>query len=310
MPTIRGHLDTYSQLGNSDASSRHVKTTKSASHRQINNVSDVTMVRLKVSSKVGKTVDKICDKGNQLDDVYKTSGEAVFRAGVARQHYSDEDQADHKIYAGNCGEMADFTESILSAVNTDRQERGLNRIPVVFADWPGDHHFMMLGDPRAEPASSVVTVDGWVMRPSAHTLNNSAFQGSTVSSSTAILPSSYLGNSTAKRSMDSIEEEMFGHRLRSGDRREVYYDMAKTKIRNHEFKLWDHQYADNNASVVQYYQSPRTPAINFDFLPRAEKDRKSDIHQAARNSGLQRAVQGVPGMRDLAGMFAQIVLDR
>ncbi|MFP8967392.1 hypothetical protein ACKC9G_12490 [Pokkaliibacter sp. CJK22405] len=330
MPTLRGVMDTYAVYGNSEGPRRDIKATKTADYREVNQVTDATMVKLKISSKVGKTIDKLCDKGNQLDDVYATRGESSFRRGVIRNydvprnedsdddeslHYADMDMLDHKIMAGNCGEMGDFAESIVAAVNQDRVANGLPHIPAVYAEWPGDHHFMVLGDPREKPANECVTVDGWVMRPSAHTLDNSAFQsGTTYGSSTRQVSEDYLDKQFSKRSLNSIEREVLGDTLTNSQRREFYYDKAKEQIRNHEFKLWDHQYADANADVVQYYRSPRQEDINFDYLPRAEKNRKSDEHADARRSGLQRAVTGQPGMRDvavgLAGLVAGMVLDR
>ncbi|MFP8967386.1 hypothetical protein ACKC9G_12460 [Pokkaliibacter sp. CJK22405] len=295
--TVREGIIHYRETAHSGANNAAC-TKPNAQYRRINEATETTMGRLQLSSAVGKTIDSLCVKGNQLDDVYETHGEAKYRVSMLRRHKLSSNQHAHGLFAGYCGEMSGFAERILAAVMSDRRHanrkegQSFETPPITLASWEGDHAFAMLGDPRKDKQTTVVPVDGWVMRPAAHTLNNSAFTGTLkVYSSTRQVPGRYLDKVVQEWSLDEVEKkyERSG-KARSTKQRDKYYDALKKDVSRGRMKIWDHQWSDQSRSTVQYYQAPGGEAISYDYLPKDELELKIEQHRDARNSGLSRTL--------------------
>ncbi|MFP8967385.1 hypothetical protein ACKC9G_12455 [Pokkaliibacter sp. CJK22405] len=298
LTTLRGHLDHYQAYGSSQASSLHVRRTKAdTQYRAVHKVTDKVYDRLALSSQVAKTIDALCSKGNQLDSLYEYSGVEAYRVDAMRDLNLGTDPVKHRVFSGNCGELADFGEHILAAVNAMRAQKQQTTgekqdiIPVTMAHWVGDHAFPMLGDPRVSKPKHVVTVDGWVMRPSAHTLANSAFLqgGMQVHSSTLKEPESYLDQVLSRSSLQELEHQYEG-RPRTSEEHQKWYQELREDIVNGDFKLWDHQYSDANHSALNFYESPSNSAVNYDFLPKAEMLAKWNTHVNAKGSDFAQAL--------------------
>ncbi|MFP8967387.1 hypothetical protein ACKC9G_12465 [Pokkaliibacter sp. CJK22405] len=297
MTTIRATMAHYARFGDSDAHPHEVGCAKTgAPYRQINHISETTYDRLCIANKVAKAVDALCDKGNQLDSIYDTYGDSAYRTTAMVNMGYRGDMLRNGVYSGNCGQLKEFAEHILAAINSERYNRnkvdgGYRQLhPITLMSWDQDHGFPVLGDSRSEPVEKLVTVDGWVMRPAAHTMDKTAFTGSFRSQSSTLSESrDYLDSVVAKRSLASIERE-YGGRSRTPWEREHWTDQIEDSIYN-GMPIWDVQFSDRQRETVQYYQPPGRPPISFDFMPHAELDQKIDTHSGALAQGIDTNVR-------------------
>ncbi|MFP8967390.1 hypothetical protein ACKC9G_12480 [Pokkaliibacter sp. CJK22405] len=300
--TIRQHMQHYSRVGNSDGQSLEVISSKPEAARLLYHVSDQTMGKLMLSSAVAKTLDKLCMKGNQLDDVHCSSSESSFREQQALRAGLSGNQIETGVFAGNCGPISTFGEHILGAMNSRVVVPGTGigkPGPITVCVWDGDHEFPLIGDPREKPMDQVVPVDGWVMRPSAHTFANSGFnRGYRIYSSTVQEPVDYLDKPIVKHSLGQLQQ-----RYGSGPAVDLntWYNQVMDNVRDGSFRIWDQQYGEFTTRAGLDYFSPSKGLMNFDYLPREEVLEKGMKHHAASSTPLAELIRIHDPYRHLRG---------
>ncbi|WP_251977529.1 hypothetical protein [Salinicola avicenniae] len=303
--TARDGIVHYRKNGHSQSSGRRevVSSKPDATKLECYSVSDTVMDRLKLSSAVGKTIDRLCYKGNQKESIYATKGESTRRLDIVRDNGLGGDFSRNKVFGGNCGELSAYSEHILAAINNERaswnrrhrHETKKDVMPVTVASWEGDHTFTVLGDPRERPMSEVVTVDGWVMRPSAHTMDHSAFEGGFLyRSSTVREHSSYLDERVGRRDIDGLEKEFLGS-IQSDRKRTKFNKELLEDYRSERFHVFDHDYADADDDIVIQYRSPSQSAIGFDHQSARKSREKERIQHELSQYGLDQALNGPYG---------------
>ncbi|MFP8967383.1 hypothetical protein ACKC9G_12445 [Pokkaliibacter sp. CJK22405] len=290
MPVTLGQTyNHYLANGHSSASNGNASPTKTASQAVVHNVNASTMDKLQLSSAVAKTIGTLCDRSNQLDHIYMTNGDSNFRSATIRRYDLSGDMMRNHVFSGACDEMRDFSEHVLSAVMNQRRDynrshSSASRLPthaVTVGELTDVHGFAMLGDPREKPASQVAVVDGWVMNPSAVTLDNYLFSGSlSVSSSTTQEPSRYLNKVVEKYSLSQLEETHYG-RSRSSKERDNWREQLKDHIAAGNVEIWDTRYSDRTPDKLAFYKTGDQGAVSFDYLPRQEIEQKNALHAQA-----------------------------
>ncbi|MFP8966805.1 hypothetical protein ACKC9G_09535 [Pokkaliibacter sp. CJK22405] len=279
MTTIRDTLTTYQQFGHSDAPADAVALTKPAkSYIHVNAVSDATLDRLNLADSVAKTVDKLCEKGNQLDSVYTSKTGSAYVLDLMRSKSIRGDMLRNGMFRGNCHELMEFSEHIVAALNTERLRQGKQAYPVTIADWP-DHIALLIGDPREKSSKEVAIADGWVMKPAAQTLNHSLFGSPRVLSSTQQETSAYLDKQILRFELRDIVKHTEGRFFVDRKMRKLEKQHDRELEHGSRF-LWDVQHVDKN-NVIQAYHSPESTTRIYDMLPSDEVAQKDADHRAA-----------------------------
>ncbi|MFP8966806.1 hypothetical protein ACKC9G_09540 [Pokkaliibacter sp. CJK22405] len=285
--TLRAHLNHYSTFGHSDSLGDISCTKPNTQWTHVTQVDDKIMERLNIADAIGKTIDRLCEKGNQLDSIYASGGYSHYRVELSRKHHLEGNMLKHGLFAGNGSELEHFAEYIASAVNTDRQQQnrteGTNHpnIPLTRITW-FTHEALLLGDPRAETGLGCVIADGWGMRPAAHTLEHGLFIDDipTVHSVTHQTPSSYLDEVLNKRDMKSVVEEYESGFFK--ERKMNKYPQKLSEDIRKGMGIYDVQYNDRERNTLQFYQAPGKAPRNFDRLPTEELREKERIHSEAQ----------------------------
>ncbi|WP_411404718.1 hypothetical protein [Pokkaliibacter sp. CJK22405] len=294
--SIRNTIKLYDQFGHSEASPLAVASSK-PEHFIVcqSHVPERTMEWLKIGNSVAKTIDKLCDKGNQVDSIYATERDSMLRTWLLNNANTplDGDMVRNHFWTGNCQDLRDLAEHILAAISDDRRATGTHfaTLPVTRVSWPSmDHTSSLIGDPRMQPLNEVVLVDGWVMRPAAQTFEESGLQHTPrdVSSSTVSESRYYLDKS--KETLDTKtlfqmhkSKHFVETRLKNLDKDNLKeLNIVKNpKETAGKPLLWDAQWIDQQNHRRTYYSSDSQGPINFDYMPRQQLEEKEATSKAA-----------------------------
>lgn len=264
-------------------------------------VGSKTINRLRTADTIGKAVGDMLSRGNQKYDVVESSGVSRKRVLALRSMHSNNvaKTLTAGVCAGNCSEFTQLETGILTALN--RRGNFSDPVTALRKDLPevdNDHVFLVLGDPRMESEDKVAVLDGWVNRPSAHTLDKNKLNDGTlqVASFAGGSFSASLQPDFLTKDFDRVTDKEVVRKIENRDTTQA--------IREEEFRAETGMGSNDDLSaeqvdidslafnvdtyksnpVVEYYTHPRSGVeVSFDYGLAAEVDLMDEIKTRVDN---------------------------